>query len=218
MFKFSKQHRQLAVDISFFMLEKTAIVVEVTDVEYKHIPCPLCDRRVIARVGSTSVRFARAAEMTDFSGTANGLITRQSVFQQFTENRISGWRQGILSVEMAPEVSHLNADYDELIIIGSTRRYAEVVGLKVEQECRMCGYIHFRRPKQGLEMPLECWDGSDIFVIEELPGLYVVTDVVRKVIEENGFTGVRLVPSAKWEDPLQKPLVPVRYYAKSAKE
>jgi hypothetical protein len=214
MFKFTERDRQLSVDELFFVLEDESIVIEVTHLVHKHIVCPRCGRRSLGRVGSTSVRFTREIEMTDFSSTDNGLIARESVFQRLTEHRISGWRQGFLVVETTPDVSHLKADYHELVIIGATRNYAQVVGLKVEQECKLCGYVHFRRPKQGLEMPLECWDGSDIFMIEELPGLYVVTESVRSIIEHYNFSGVKLTPLAEWEDPLQQPLIPARYRPK----
>jgi hypothetical protein len=51
-------------------------------------------------------------------------------------------------------------------------------------------------------MPIDCWDGSDIFVIDELPGLTIVTESVRQVIEQYRHTGVECTPLADWRDPL----------------
>lgn len=210
MFRFGKSYQQLSTDVTFYVLEEASITIEVTEVEYKHIPCPRCRLRAMARVGGTSVRFTREIEMTDFSGTANGLTARRSVFQHLTESRISGWRQGFLSVEATANLKQLDIDYYELVVIGHTRGYAEAVGLKIDKECELCGYVTYYYPKQNLKMPLECWDGSDIFIVDELPGLYIVTEATCNVIEQHHFTGIKLFPIAEWKHPDLRKRLPVR--------
>lgn len=212
MFRFSEKYRQLPTNVSFFVLENEFIPIEVKDVKYKHSICSECGRRPFDRVGGTAVYFRREIEMTDISGTAEGLIARNSVFHALLENRITGWRQGVLTVTVSSEVISLDHDYHELIIIGSAKHYAEVVNLTIDHECQTCGYISYRPSKKGLSMPLACWDGSDIFVIPELSGLCLVTDLVKNIFEQQGFTGVKLTPVESWEDPLRKTIVPIRYY------
>jgi hypothetical protein len=198
MFRFDRQNRQLDLDVAFHVLELTALVAEITEVEYKHIICPVCGVRPLARVGSTRVRFDRDIEMTDFSSTAEGEIARDCVFRALAQARLSGWRQGSIEVDVVPELSHIDANYYELVVVGHTFCYAQIVGLTKEQECRECGHVAYHFPDDGLEMPLECWDGSDIFVIDELPGVNIVTNSFRQVIEANSFTGVAFTPIEYW--------------------
>ena len=168
----------------------------------KHVECGVCGIRGVARVGSTRVQFTRKANLVDVTRTANGIIVRQSVIDHFTDACISGWRAGALEVEAVPGLRGQDLDYHELVIIGHTRGYAEHVPLKVDSECQECGRRAYRYPQHGIPMPLECWDGSDIFLIDELPGLPIVTEAVRRVLEEYQHTGVECTPLAEWRDPL----------------
>ena len=58
------------------------------------------------------------------------------------------------------------------------------------------------RPKAGLSIPEERWDRSDIFVVDELPGIRIVTEAFRQVIRKYRHTGVAFVPIDEWRDPL----------------
>jgi hypothetical protein len=187
---------------TFYVLQYTHLGPEVIDVTYKHVECSVCGIRPVARVGGTSVRFAKKSELVDFSRTAQGMIVRQSVVDHLTDARISGWRPGCVQVETAPTLREQDTSYYELVIIGHTRGYAERVGLQVESECRECGLRVFTYPQEGLVIPEECWDGYDIFLIDELPGIRVVTDAFRQVVEKYQHTGVEFVPIDKWRDPL----------------
>jgi len=148
-----------------------------------------------------TVRFAKKAELTDFSQTAGGIIVRQSVVTHLTDARISGWRAGQLQVEAVSRLRDYDLNYSELVIIGHTSGYSRLVALELDRECEECGRRSFVAPQEGLPMPLECWDGSDIFVIDELPGLTLVTEAVRQVIEQYRHTGVKCTPIADWRDP-----------------
>lgn len=187
---------------TFYVLQHTAIGPEVIDVTYKHVECRNCGVRPVARIGGTSVRFARKAELTDLSRTAEGIIARQAVVDHLAEERISGWRQGVVHVEAASRLRGHDLAYCELVIIGHTRGYAERTGLEIEDECKECGRRTFTYPREALVVPEKCWDGSDIFGIDELPGIWVVTEAFRLAIEKYQYTGVDFVLTAEWRDPL----------------
>lgn len=186
----------------FYVLEYTHPGPEVIDIRCKHVECSVCGIRAVARVGSIGVRFANKSELTDFSDTAQGIIVRQSVVDHLTEARISGWRPGYIQVETVPRLRDQDTTYYELVVIGHTTGYAEHVGLQIESECKECGRRVFAYPQEGIVMPEECWDGSDVFVIDELPGIEVVTDAFRQVVEKYQHTGVEFVPVDEWRDSL----------------
>jgi hypothetical protein len=187
---------------NFYVLEYTSLGPTVTTAQYKHIECGVCGTRPVARVGSTSVRFTRQDDLVDITRTADGTIVRQSVLKHLTERGITGWRSGALTVEAAPRLHDQDLSYSELVIIGHTRGYAEHVRLLTDSECSECGRRAYVFPQEGVRMPIDCWDGSDIFVIDELPGLTIVTESVRQVIEQYGHTGIECMPIADWRDPL----------------
>jgi hypothetical protein len=185
---------------SFFVFEYALPGPWVIDVRYKHVQCSVCGSRPVARVGGTSVRFRKKSELVDFTRTAGGILARRSVLEQLREARISGWRPGRVSVEKAESLSEQDTEYDEMVVIGHTRGYSERVVLEIDSECKECGRRAYVYPKQGLLVPRECWDGSDVFLIDELPGLYVVTEAFREQIEKHQYTGAEFVPVDEWRD------------------
>jgi hypothetical protein len=187
---------------AFFVLEFTRLGPQVVDVRYKHMKCSVCGIVPVARIGGIGVRFAEESELADFSRSAAGALVRQSVVDHLTEARISGWRPGCVRVETVSRLRDQDVNYCELVIIGETRGYAERVGLQVEKECEECGRRRFAPPREGLVIPKECWDGSDIFIIGEF-GLCVVTEPFRQVVEKHQHTGVEFIPVDEWRDPFE---------------
>ncbi len=173
----------------------------------KHVRCSQCGLRPVARVGSLRVRYSRKRELVDWARVPGATIVHQRVIDDLTAHKISGWRAGILGIESTPRLANDDLNYSELVIIGHTRGYTARIGLGIARECDECGRRIYRYPQVGLEMPLECWDGSDIFQIDELPGFQVVTEPVKELIETSAYTGVLCVPIAEWRDPLSKSLL-----------
>ena len=183
---------------SFFVFEYALPGPKVIDVRYKHIQCSVCGLRPVARVGGTGVLFSKKSELVDFTRTAGGILARRPVLDQLREARISGWRPGHVKVERAAGLAEQDIEYDEMVVIGHTRGYSERVALEMDAECKECGRQAYIRPKQGFLIPEECWDGSDIFLVDELPGIYVVTETFQEVIEMHQCTGVGFVAIDEW--------------------
>jgi hypothetical protein len=187
---------------ALYVIEFPHLGPEVVKVRYKHVRCSVHGTVPVARVGAIGVRFAKKAELVDFSLTAAGILVRQSVVDHLSEERISGWRPGCLHVDTAPRLRDQDTNYCELIIVGHTRGYANSVGLQISDQCDECGRRRFMAPREGLIIPVESWDGSDIFVIDEL-GIQIVTESFRRVVEEHQHSGLRFVPIAEWRDPFE---------------
>ncbi len=186
----------------FFVLERTAEAPEVIDARFKYVTCDKCGERPVARVGDTSVRFTHKDQLMDIARTAGGLLVRQSVIEHLTTHLITGWRAGAVRAEAVPRLCSPNLTYSELIAIGHTRGYAEGAKLEVDSTCPTCGRQAYLIPQEGLQVPADCWDGSDVFVIDELPGLFLVTDAVREILERYRHTGAICTPIADWRDSL----------------
>lgn len=186
----------------FFVLEFTQPAPEVIAVEYKHVRCHRCGVYPVARVGGTGVRFTRKDQCADFSRTAQGILARQSVLDHLTQSYLSGWRPGCVRVESTVGLQGLDLQYYELVVIGHTMGYSERVYLEIEDQCEECGRRKFAYPREGLLLPEECWDGSDVFVIEEL-GVRVVTGAFQQLVEQYKHTGLEFVPLNEWRDPFQ---------------
>jgi len=187
----------------FSILRLTTVGPEVTNVVYKHIRCDVCGIRPIARVGETSVKFTRKSDMMDFSRTQGGLLVRQSIVGCLTEAKVSGWRSGDVQVEKIERLREVDSSYRELIVIGQAKNYTKYVDLEIFSSCSICGRTSYVRPDPGqLIIPAECWDGSDIFRIPELPGIYVASNLFRSTIEVHKGTGIKFLAPEDWYNPI----------------
>ena len=176
-------------------------IISVHNSQYKYVECQECGGYTVGRIGGAGVTFSEASQLTDIARATDLLIARPSVFAALYDSQITGWREGVLEVVTSPELADLNIRYHELVVIGHTRNYAHEVSLPIEEECASCGRKSYRRPSRGIDIPIECWDGSDIFLIDELPGIYVITESFRRVIEDNMFTSVTITSVEEWEAP-----------------
>lgn len=186
----------------FFVMEFTELGPEVVRSAYKHIECGVCGERPVARVGKISVRFTRKRDAVDWVQTAAGNAFRDQVADALTVSNLSGWRAGDIDVTSSTALHADLGRYWEFVVIGHTRAYTSRVKLAVKRECDVCGRRLYVPPSDGLVVPVDTWDGSDVFVIEELPGLVLVTDEFRRVVEANKMTGITLTPARDWRDPL----------------
>jgi len=185
---------------SFYVLGGTGTSTELADVTYKYKDFGTCGTRAWERVGAIRIRFGKKAELLDFVATTDGFFIRQRVVDALTEARLSGWRSGRVYVQAASRLQGEDLDYSELVVVGHTRNYAERTGLLPIEDCPECGLRRYERPRTAIALPAECWDGTDIFEIEELPGLYIVTQAFKDVVDDHGFNGVELTNIDDWLD------------------
>ena len=104
----------------------------------------------------------------------------------------------MVQVEAVKHLRTQDLAFYEFIITGHTRGYAEAVGLTVERECAECGLRRYAYPKDNpLVLPERCWDGSDVFMIEDI-GVPAVTEAFRECVQQDGHTGIEFTPLGEW--------------------
>ena len=184
----------------FYVLEFNVVRAEVKFSKYRQWECSACGLYRGPRIGHTAVRFSKKSEFADIVPTAFGVLARTVVVERLLDAELSGWRQGRVDVSLTSRVASMPSDYSELVVVGHTNNYAARARLRVAFECPACGRKQYERPEHGLSMPVECWDKSDFFLLEEL-GFTIVTDRVKDVFDEYHFSGAQLTPVADWHDP-----------------
>jgi len=184
----------------FYVLELIGEYAEIQTITYKHRNCATCGVRPQARVGPMGIRLKRKDELLDFVRTTDGDCIRQRVVDALTSAHLSGWRPGMIHVEATGRLAGVSTDYSELVVIGHTKDYAHHAGLVPEFECPECGFRRYAKARTAIVMPIECWDGSDVFAIEELPGLRITTQAFRATVEALSFSGVRFTHIDDWVD------------------
>lgn len=186
---------------NFYVLEPIyADPIEITEINYKHKKCSICGTRPAGRVGSVSIKFNSQEGLLDFTWGA-GIFVNQKVIDVLNEYKLTGWRKGHVQVDTKSILLKNYVPFSELVIIGQTQNYAQIAGLQILRSCEVCRYYKYAYPEKGLEIPLECWDGNDIFYIFELPGIPIVSEDFKSMLKQENFTGFDLIPVADWYPP-----------------
>jgi hypothetical protein len=131
-------------------------------------------------------------KMGDFVSTvySDWLITDR-VAEIFKAHNLTGY-------ELHPvKVCNKKLDFNlwELIITGNAGRAHPDSGLNLTLYCKYCGLTRYTPIKKGLGIIVDeaQWDGSDFFTITEYYKYVLITEKVKKIIEENKLKGVRMV-------------------------
>jgi len=92
----------------------------------------------------------------------------------------------------------------ELIITGSAGKAHPNAGISIRNYCEYCGATSYTPIKKGVGIIINeaDWDGSDFFTITEYRKFVLVTEKVKKVIEENNVKGVLFASLSEigWEE------------------
>jgi len=80
----------------------------------------------------------------------------------------------------------------ELIETGSAGKAHKDADIRTEMYCEYCGLVKYTPTKKGIGIVVDeaNWDGSDFFTITEYWKFVLVTEKVKKIIEENNLKGV----------------------------
>jgi hypothetical protein len=134
----------------------------------------------------------KSRKIGDFVSTvySDWLITDR-VAEIFKAHNLTGYR-------LQPvKVCNKKLDFNlwELVITGSAGRAHPDSGIYVKEYCEYCGSTVYSPIKKGVGIIVdeEHWDGSDFFTIIEYYKYVLITEKVKKIIEDNNLKGVRLV-------------------------
>lgn len=129
--------------------------------------------------------------MGDFVSTvySDWLITDR-VVEIFKEHSLTGY-------ELHPvKVCNKKLDFNlwELIITGKAGKAHPDSGIYVKEHCEYCGSTIYSPIKKGIGIIVDeaHWDESDFFTITEYYKYVLITEKVKKIIEENNLKGVRV--------------------------
>jgi hypothetical protein len=160
-------------------------------------------QRAGKRLGQLRINI-RSKKIADFLWTFLGeIIISDEVLKVFKENHITGF-------EVKPvEVCNVNVSqhYWELEIKGSGGEADLSSGIFLKKECSCCHLKRYSAFENGIIVKTENWDGSDIFTMTGYSGYVLISEKLKKIIENGNFKGLQMVPSEtlRWPEGVVKP-------------
>jgi hypothetical protein len=134
----------------------------------------------------------KSPKMGDFVSTvySDWLIT-DHVAEIFKTHNLTGCKLHPV------KVCNKNLDFNlwELVITGNAGKAHPDSDIYVKEHCEYCGSTIYSPIKKGIGIIVneDSWDGSDFFTITEYYKYILITEKVKKIIEENNLKGVRVV-------------------------
>ncbi|MCM1564675.1 MAG: hypothetical protein NC238_01725 [Dehalobacter sp.] len=130
-------------------------------------------------------------KMGDFVATvySDWLITDR-VVAIFKEQNLTGYE--LHPVKICNK--KLGFNLWELVVTASAGKAHPDSGIYVKEHCEYCGSTVYSPIKKGVGIIVDetRWDGSDFFTIIEYYKYVLITEKVKKIIEENNLKGVRV--------------------------
>lgn len=173
--------------------------------DWQGIKCPVNDdhQRAGERIGDLRINI-KTKKVGDFMSTFfTEWIINDKVIEIFKANNITGF-------ETKPvEVCNKELPYRfwELIVTGNGGNAHLDSGIYLKWKCQYCNLIRYSAYENGIIVDLDNWDKSDIFTVTGYPRHVLVTEKVKRLIEEHKLTGVLFTPSHElvWPDYVVKP-------------
>ena len=88
--------------------------------------------------------------------------------------------------------------YREIVITGRGGFLTDLEGNRIPH-CEECGKIEYFGLYAYKGFSTDAWDGSDMFFLENWPGVLLVTEKVKEIITKNKFKNVRFVPLSEFQ-------------------
>lgn len=73
----------------------------------------------------------------------------------------------------------------------------QISEIEIKTKCDVCNHITYSSYENGLKIDESQWDGSDFFTVWPLPRFILVTERVKKFIEEHKLRNVKFTPIEK---------------------
>lgn len=167
---------------------------------YSRSICPQCNRQIgtphykhkvphlILEGGSVYPDYLQ------FCGAGNRLcLISGKALDIFEENGITGYSEYQLVVSesliQGGSIDRL-PDYYCLNISGRIDFDFTTMHIKKKRVCPQCGQFEWSRMRlEPIFLDQNTWDGSDLCLVDSIPGFRVCTERLRKVIQEHRLTG-----------------------------
>jgi hypothetical protein len=168
-----------------------------TEKHFNDVECPVFPRhrRVKKNDENLSV-LIKGKKMRDFVFTAyDDLLITDKTAQIFEEHRLTGYK--LREVEVANK--KLPFKLWQVIVVGKAKLHPDV-GMKEVYRCEHCNYashVAFNSDV-GIKIAENSWDSSGFFDTEEYHFTNLVSEKVKKIIDDRKLTGALLIPGANF--------------------
>ena len=123
-------------------------------------------RRAVAAARLSGIEFREALEFRPKFGTP--------ALRQFAEECAADyravWVTGLASIEVT-------------------------CGVRIAKDCKVCGWVEWTLPRNGIIIEEQFWDGSDFFQLRELPGPMFMTERAAHVLSNAGLSNFACKPA-----------------------
>jgi hypothetical protein len=160
-------------------------------------------QRAGQRIGNLRINI-KSKKRSDFLTTfLSEWIITDKVASIFQENTIKGY-------ELQPvEISNETLSYGlwELVVTGSGGDAHPDSGIHLKSRCKYCNHEVYSAFENGIIVDSNNWDGSDIFIVTGYKRYILITERLKKIIEDNKLTGAQIIPAREliWPKGVIKP-------------
>lgn len=180
--------------------EKYKDVQYLSGTDWEEIRCPKYDghQRAGHRIGHMRIKIKR--NKGDFLWTfLSECIINEKIARIFSKTNVIGYE--LREVETV-DVELKDTSLWEFIVTGKGGDAHKDSGIYLKQYCKYCGDKTYSAFENGIIVDENNWDGSDVFTVKGYSRHILVTERVKKLLEENKATGMKLIPSEKliWPD------------------
>ncbi len=158
---------------------------------YESIVCPVNEYHQHAgnRIINVTLKKGQHSEYDIIWTWYGDILIKPHVADVFKEESLTGFQLN----DVYWEDGSINKEWSELVITGWGGMAAEGANIVLNYKCDACMYMQYKfkeEPEKLIDEQL--WDGSDFFFIWPLPKFIFVNEKVKRILQENNFTGVRL--------------------------
>lgn len=179
--------------------EKYKDVQYAEGTDWEGIVCPRYDghQRAGKRIGHMRVNI-KSKKVADFLWTflSEGIIN-EKVARKLAQNNVTGY--SLQEVEVL-NMDLIDTSLWQFIVTGQGGDAHKDSGIYLKESCPYCNHKKYSAFENGIIVDENNWDGSDIFTVNGYSRHILVTKRVKTLLEENRFTGIKLIPSEelKW--------------------
>lgn len=169
-------------------------------VGYSRSVCPQCNRQIgTPQYKETSPHLILEGgsvypDYLQFCGAGNRLfLISEQALGIFEKNRITGYSAyQLVTSESFIRSSNTDRppDYYCLNISGRIDLDFAAMHIKKKRVCSQCGQFEWSRMRlEPIVLDQATWDGSDLCLVDSIPGFRVCTKNLRQIIQKNKLTG-----------------------------
>ncbi len=129
-------------------------------------------------------------------------LARTHVISALQEKRCTGFDFSPVRIKTETENGKLIRNLpvlNEIVVTGKGGDSDPNSGIKIIYRCPVCHMTVYSSYRNGIIVDESNWDGSDFFTVSGYPKYILVTEKVKNIIIESGFTNCALIQSNELE-------------------